>query len=320
MLIALEEHFALPETLGDSQQYAVAGGWYRLQDRLLDLGARRLEDMDRHGVEFAVLSLNSPAVQAIPDARQAIDVARRANDVLAGAVGIHPTRFGGLAALPMQDPDAAALELQRAITGLGMAGALVNGFTQVGDAVRYYDAPEYLPFWGEVERLGVPFYLHPRDPLVTREPILDGHPWLQGSAWAFGVETATHALRIMMSGVFDRYPRLQMILGHLGEGLPFQAWRIDHRISKSPRGVPAGRTVTEYLRSNIHLTTSGSFRTPALMNTIAEVGVERVLFSIDYPFEDTEDAVGWFDRVDLAAADQQCIGYQNAATLFRLAL
>ena len=278
--------------------------------------------MDRHGVAFGILSLNSPAVQAIADTAVAVTTAREANDRLADAIGRHPDRFGGFAALPMQDPDAAAAELGRAVTELGLCGALVNGFSDVdrGPGVAYYDAPEYLPFWAEVERLGVPFYLHPRDPWLSREPILDGHPWLQGSAWAFGVETATHALRLMTSGVCDRYPRLQIILGHLGEGLPFTAWRIDHRIAKSPRGIPAQRTVTEYLRRNFFLTTSGQFRTAALLDTIAEVGADRVLFSIDYPFEDTADAVTWFRGAALTEDDRTRIGHANAARLFRLSV
>jgi 2,3-dihydroxybenzoate decarboxylase len=317
-LIALEEHFALSATLGDSHQYAVEDGWSALQQRLLDLHDLRLAEMDRHGVAFAIVSLNSPAVQAIQQTRAAVDTARRANDVLAEAIAVRPDRLGGFAALPMQDPQAAAAELRRAVEELGMVGALVNGFSDVerGSGVAYYDAFEYLPFWAEVDRLGVPFYLHPRDPRLSREPILEGYPWLQGPAWAFGVETATHALRLMTSGLFDRHPRLHIILGHLGEGLPFTAWRIDHRIGKSPRGIPAQRSVTEYLRRNFFLTTSGQFRTAALVDTIAEVGSDRVLFSIDYPFEETAHAVEWFRHAAIAEADRRQIGYGNAARLF----
>jgi gamma-resorcylate decarboxylase len=314
-LIALEEHFALPDTLGDSQQYAVAGTWSDLQTRLLDLHDLRLAEMDRHGVAFAIVSLNSPAVQAIAETRLAIDTARRANDALASAVAKRADRLGGFAALPMQDPEAAAIELARAVNDLGFHGALVNGFSE---PIAYYDAPEFEPFWAVAEQLDVPFYLHPRDPLLSREPILEGHPWLQGSAWAFGVETATHALRLMASGLFDRHPRLRMVLGHLGEGLPFNAWRIDHRLAKSPRGIPARRTVTEYLRENFYLTTSGHFRTAALVDAIAEVGADRILFSIDYPFEDTSDAVAWFRAAEISDADRGRIGHQNARALFHL--
>jgi gamma-resorcylate decarboxylase len=318
--IALEEHFALADTLGDSEQYAVAGSWGDLQHKLLDLGDRRLSEMDRHGVALAILSLNSPAIQAIPDTRLAIDAARRANDALAEAIARHPDRFAGFAALPMQDPEAAAVELTRCVGELGFKGALVNGFSQRGapDAVVYYDDPAYGAFWSVVERLGVPFYLHPRDPLPSREPIYDGHPWFRGSAWAFGAETAMHALRLMASGLFDTHPSLTMILGHLGEGLPNSVWRIDHRLSKSPRGIPARRTMSEYLRANVYLTTSGNFRTPALLNAIAEVGIDRIMFSVDYPFEDTADAVRWFDTAEISAEQRRKIGRENAAALFRL--
>jgi 2,3-dihydroxybenzoate decarboxylase len=164
----------------------------------------------------------------------------------------------------------------------------------------------------------MPFYLHPRDPLPSREPIYEGHPWFRGSAWAFGAETAMHALRLMASGLFDRHPRLTMILGHLGEGLPYSVWRIDHRLRKSPRGIPACRTMAEYLRSNVYLTTSGNFRTPTLLNAIAEVGLDRIMFSVDYPFEDTADAAEWFDTAAISDEERRRIGWENAAALFRL--
>jgi gamma-resorcylate decarboxylase len=318
--IALEEHFALRETLGDSAQYAAAGSWSDLQHKLLDLGDRRLSEMDRHGIALAILSLNSPAIQAIPDTRVAIETARRANDALAEAIARQPDRFAGFAALPMQDPDAAAGELTRCVRELGFKGALVNGFSQRGapEEVVYCDHPLYGPFWSVVEQLGMPFYLHPRDPLPSREPIYEGHPWFRGSAWAFGAETAMHALRLMASGLFDRHPRLRMILGHLGEGLPYSVWRIDHRLRKSPRGIPACRTMSDYLRSNVYLTTSGNFRTSTLLNAIAEVGIDRIMFSVDYPFEDTADAATWFDAAEISDEQRRKIGRENAAALFRL--
>ena len=320
MMIALEEHFALPETLGDSEQYAISGTWGDLGDRLLDLGPGRLAEMDAHGIEIAVLSLNSPAVQAIPDAATAAEVARRANDVLASAIARRPDRFAGFAALPMQDPDRASAELTRAVRDLGLRGVLVNGFSQIGspDRVIYYDDPAYATFWATVEDLGVPFYLHPRDPLLAREPIYDGHPWLRGPAWAFAAETALHALRLITSGLFDRHPRLQLILGHLGEGIPYNVWRLDHRIRKGPRGIPARRSVSEYLRSNVHLTTSGNFRTATLEAAIAEMGVGRIMFSVDYPFERTADAVDWFATVDRPDAERAALAQENARALLKL--
>jgi 2,3-dihydroxybenzoate decarboxylase len=320
--IALEEHFALPETLADSTRYARGPSWSLLEQRLLDLHDHRVSQMDAHGIAYAILSLNSPAIQAIANPSRAIEIARHANDVLADTVSRKPNRLGGFAALPLQDPDAAAEELTRAVRELGFKGALVNGFSQVGSGedVMYYDHPAYAGFWQRVEDLDVPFYLHPREPLPSREPIYDGHPWLLGPVWAFAAETAVHALRLMCSGLFDRHPRLTLILGHLGEGLPYNVWRIDHRLRKMPQGIPGRRTITEYLRSNVFLTTSGNFRTPTLVDAIAEVGADRVLFSVDYPFEETADAAEWFDTVPLPERDRLAIGCENAAKLFKLRL
>jgi predicted TIM-barrel fold metal-dependent hydrolase len=318
--IALEEHFALPETLADSTGYASGQSWSLLEQRLLDFYDHRVSQMDAHGIAYAILSLNSPAIQAIANRSRAIEIARRANDVLAEAVARKPDRLGGFAALPLQDPDAAAEELTRAVRELGFKGALANGFSQVGDGedVVYYDHPVYAPFWRRVDDLDVPFYLHPREPLPSREPIYEGHPWLLGPVWAFAAETAVHALRLMCSGLFDRHPRLTLILGHLGEGLPYNAWRIDHRLHKMPQGVPARRTITEYLRSNVFLTTSGNFRTPTLVDAIAEVGADRVLFSVDYPFEETADAAAWFDTAAIPESDRLRIASENATRLFKL--
>ena len=318
--IALEEHFALPETLDASQQYAADGSWSDLHRRLLDLDDLRLAEMDRHGIAAAILSLNAPGVQAIPDRGAAIATAQRANNRLSDAVRARPDRFAGFAALPMQNPDAAAAELTRCVVQLGFKGALVNGFSDVGapGQVVYYDDPAYDSFWAAVERLNVPFYLHPRDPLPAREPIYDGHPWLLGPVWAFGAETAAHALRLMSSGLFDRHPQLTIVLGHLGEGLPYNIWRIDHRLGKSSRGMPARRKPGDYLRANFYLTTSGNFHTPTLVSAMAEVGPGRLLFSVDYPFEDHVDAAMWFDAAQISEADRLKIGRTNAIDLFGL--
>ena len=237
--------------------------------------------MDKHGIGVMILSLNAVAIQALWDTPRAIDLARQANDYLAGEIAKNPKRFQGFAALPMQDPEAAAGELERCVKDLGFKGALVNGFSQkdVEDSAVYYDLrPQYDAFWAMVEWLGVPFYLHPREPLPSRSQHYEGHPWFLGSAWSFGVETAIHALRLMASGVFDRYPKLTVILGHLGEGIPYNIWRTDHRLSKTPRGIPARKPLGEYLRNNMYLTTSGSFRTQTLCDAMSEVSADRILF------------------------------------------
>ncbi|WP_080842491.1 gamma-resorcylate decarboxylase, partial [Agrobacterium tomkonis] len=290
--VALEEHFAIPETLQDSAGFVPGDYWKELQHRLLDIQDTRLKLMDAHGIETMILSLNAPAVQAIPDKKKAIEIARRANDVLAEECAKRPDRFLGFAALPLQDPDAATEELRRCVNDLGFVGALVNGFSQEGDGQTplYYDLPQYRPFWGEVEKLGVPFYLHPRNPLPQDSRIYDGHPWLLGPTWAFAQETAVHALRLMASGLFDEHPRLNIILGHMGEGLPYMMWRIDHRNAwvKLPPRYPAKRRFVDYFNENFHITTSGNFRTQTLIDAILEVGADRILFSTDWPFENID--------------------------------
>jgi gamma-resorcylate decarboxylase len=319
--VILEEHFATEATLGDSQQFG-AHVWTELRHRLTDFQDQRLRLMDESGVAIMILSLNAPAVQATHDVKQAITVAREANDVLAAEVAKRPDRFAALAALPMQDPEAAARELTRCVEELGFCGALVNGFSQVGreDSAVYYDLPQYLPFWATVERLDVPFYLHPRNPLPGMVRPYDGHPWLLGPSWAFAAETAVHALRLIGSGLFDRHRRLAIVLGHLGEGLTFNLWRIDNRNEwmQAPHKYAAEKPVADYFRANFHLTTSGNFSTPALMNAIAEVGVEKIMFSADYPFEDISHAADWFATVPLGEADRRRIGRDNAVKLFRL--
>jgi len=316
--IILEEHFALPETLADSAYYAADGAWPLLERRLIDIDGERLDEMDKHSITMSALSLNAPAVQGIRDPARAIALARKANDLLAERIARHPKRFTGLAALPMQDPDAAAAELRRCVKELGFVGALVNGFSELGDCVLYYDDARYLPFWAEAQALDVPFYLHPRDPLPERTRDYEGHPWFEGPAWAFGVETAMHALRLMGSGLFDRYPSLQIILGHLGEGLPYSVWRLDQRIKKAPRGIPAKKPMAEYLTSNFYLTTAGNFRMQTLLNAMLEVGSDRILFSVDYPFQDIGWGVAWLDSASISDGDRRKIAGLNAAKLLKL--
>ncbi|WP_153099076.1 amidohydrolase family protein [Paraburkholderia hayleyella] len=322
--IALEEHFAIPDTIGDSQEYFGADIWPERRKQLLDIHEERLRRMDACGIGYTILSLNAPAVQGITDTAKAIDVARRANDFLAEQVARRPDRFGAFAALPMQDPDAATQELKRTVTELGFVGALVNGFSNVGSETNatYYDLPQYTPFWAEASRLDVPFYLHPRNPLVSQQLIYEGHPWLMGPAWAFSPETGVHALRLIGSGLFDRFPNLNVILGHLGELIQSNIWRTSHWASangKNPLGVKAKRPFIDYFRENFYVTTSGNFRTITMRNAIDEIGSDRVLFSADYPFEVMEEASTWFDAAEIGENDRQKIGRDNARRLFKLA-
>jgi gamma-resorcylate decarboxylase len=322
--IGLEEHFAIPDTLADSGVFLAKDVWPELSRRLLDLQRERIAAMDANGMEMMILSLNAPTVQGIVDVGRAAEIARRANDTLANEVARRPDRFAALAALPMQDVELAARELERCVTELHFCGALANGFSQREDAnaASYYDTPDYWPFWETVERLGVPFYLHPRNPLPAWGRIYEGHEWLLGPTWAFGVEAATHALRLMGSGLFDRCPRLQVILGHLGEGLPYSIWRVDNRNAwtKARHNCPARKPMGDYFRANFHLTTAGNFRSQTLIDAMLEIGADRIMFSTDYPFEAVADAAVWFDAAPISDGDRRKIGRENAIRLFKLPL
>lgn len=322
--VALEEHFAIPETLQDSAGFVPTDYWTELSARLLDIQDRRLAEMDANGIEMMLLSLNAPAVQAISDRTQAVEIARRANDFLAEEVAKRPDRFQGFAALPLQDPDAATAEIRRCVEELGFRGALVNGFSETGDdgEMLYYDLPMFRPFWAEVERLGVPFYLHPRNPLPQHAQIYAGHPWLMGPTWAFGQETAVHALRLVGSGLFDEHPGLTVILGHMGEGLPISMWRIDNRNAwvETPKLHSAQHDIAHYLCRNFYITTSGNFRTQSLIDAMLEIGSDRIMFSADWPFENIDHAARWFDAASISENDRLKIGRGNADRLFGLNL
>ena len=320
--IALEEHFAIDDTLLDSRGFFPDDVWAEVKDRVMDLHGRRVRLMDEHGIEMMLLSLNAPAVQAIPDPKKANEIARKANDYLAEQVAKRPDRFQALAALPMQDPDMATRELERCVKKMGFIGALVNGFSQVGDpnTIVYYDMKQFWPFWAAMEKLDVPFYLHPRNPLPQHAKIYEGHSWLMGPSWAFGDETAVHALRLMGSGLFDAYPKLNVILGHMGEGLPFSMWRVDHCNAWIPNrhNYPAKRKIGEYFQDNFYITTSGNFRTQALLNAMLEIGSDRIMFSTDWPFENIDHAAIWFDAATISEDDRTKIGRTNAQKLFKL--
>lgn len=315
--IALEEHFVIPETLAASYG---APGSPEFRQRLEEIGSARIAEMDRGGVDVCILSLVGDGIQAIPNVSEAIRIARRANDHLAEQISKNPKRFKGFAALPLQDPHVAAQELTRCIKELGFCGALVNGYSQIGtaDSLVFYDLSQYRDFWATVQQLDVPFYLHPRS-APAHLPAYEGHAWLTGSVWGFTSETAIHALRLIGSGLFDDYPKLKVILGHLGEGLPCGIWRIDNRVSRTLGAKPKAKLpIGNYLRENFYITTSGNFRTQTLTEVMMEVGADRVLYSVDFPFEDTAIAAEWFDHATISEADRWKIGRINAAQLLRI--
>jgi len=322
--IAFEEHCAIEETLEEARHFAGdSGKWGDFTRQLLDLGAERLELMDKTGIEFALLSLNAPGVQRMPKAGAALAAARKANDKMAEAVARHPRRYAALAALPMHDPDVAARELTRCVRELGFKGCLVNGFQQVEtvDNAKYYDLPEYRSFWATVSTLDVPFYLHPRMQIPSQARNYDGHPWLMSAPWGFAVETSIHALRLCGSGLFDEHPKLRICLGHLGENIPFGLWRLDARMRFSRRGYRGKRPLGDYFREHFHITTSGNFNDPAFRCTLDTLDPDKVYFSADYPFEKMEDAADWYDATPVVSEEQRLkIGRRNAIRLFKLDL
>lgn len=317
--IALEEHFVpagLPRLI-TNPGWAPAQ-WQRTLDLLTDT-EQRLEAMDEAGISMAVLSLGSNGLQDILEPAESVAVAREVNDALAEVVATHPDRYAGLAALPMLDVEAAAAELERCVNTLGFRGALVNGYSSDGslDRARYYDGPEYDSLWERFTALGVPFYLHPRNPLPNQRRIYEGREQLLGPTWAFGAETAVHALRMLIGGVFDRFPELIVILGHLGELLPFAIRRLEQRLSRLPN-VSLERPASAYLRENFYLTTSGNYHTPSLIGILLELGADRLMFGADYPFEDMADGARWLDSVPVSEGDREKIASQNARRLLRL--
>lgn len=317
--IALEEHF-VPAELTEliTNPGWAAPAWQRTLNLLSDT-ERRLEEMDKAGVELAVLSLGSNGIQDVLDPPCAVALATEVNDALARVVATHPDRYLALAALPMLDVDAAVAELDRCVQTLGFKGALVNGYSSDGSLEngRYYDDPMYDPLWGRFAALKVPFYLHPRNPLPNQRRVYEGREQLLGPTWAFGAETAVHALRMLIGGVFDRFPDFTVVLGHLGELLPFAIRRLEQRLSRRS-DVDLARPAAAYLRENFYLTTSGNCHTPSLIGILLELGVDRLLFAADYPFEALDDAARWLDAVPISDRDRQKVAAENARELLRL--
>jgi 2,3-dihydroxybenzoate decarboxylase len=326
--IALEEAFFIPEL---SQRQPIAtifdmpalqhrfktDNAERCQRRLTDFTDYRLPEMDEAGIDVQVLSLTVPGLQVDIEPAVARDNARFANDYLADVVSQHPDRFRGFAALPLQDPAAAAKELERAITQLGFCGALVNDCV-VGPGGRYLDAPEYDEVWSALESLGVPLYLHPGAPPADQWQVLGGHPEVYGALWSWAAEVSGHALRIIFRGVFDRHPGATLILGHMGEFLPFQRSRLDSRYHTIEMTTPLRRPPSAYLGTNVVFTNSGVFSPAVMLGAVLEVGADAALFSVDYPYESSGEAVAGFERTTLSAGDRDKIAHGNAERLLRI--
>jgi predicted TIM-barrel fold metal-dependent hydrolase len=306
-VVALEEHFWIEELrgphLGSSHDKWSAG--------LGDLAEFRLREMDAARIDVQVISHAPPAAQNLPP-RDAVTLARRANDTLHEAVQRHRDRFAAFAILPTPDPESAAEELTRTVEQLGFKGAMIHGLTHG----RFSDEK---PFWVIFERaqaLNVPIYLHPSTPHpAVAEVYYKEYPSMMAAGWGYTAETAAHAIRLVMSGLFDAYPRLTIILGHLGEALPFSLWRSDQALSRAG-AMP--RRFRDYFRDHFYLTTSGNFSYPALLCSIMEMGIDRIMFSVDWPYASNVEARDFIDGVPLSADDKMKILGENASRLLRL--
>ncbi|MGY1706795.1 amidohydrolase family protein [Geodermatophilus sp. SYSU D00697] len=317
--IALEEHFAIPEYNEIRPHFLGPRVWGDIQRRIVDFTDLRLREMDECGIEYAVVSLTSPGVQGERDATQAVERARRSNDVLAKAVADRPDRFGGFAAVALQDVDAAVEELHRAVSDLGFHGVLVNSWTDLPDGgVGHLDLLRFDPFWTAVAELDVPLYLHPRLLPADQRGVVSDRPELAGPVWEFTTDTSASALRLITSGLFDRHPRVQVVLGHLGESLPYNIWRIENRMHKANDRVDLDRPLTAYLRENFWVTTSGHFCTPSLLAALETMGEDRVMFSVDYPYDEMPQGATWFDRLELPEELHRRVGRDNAVRLLSL--
>ena len=281
--------------------------------QLLELGVDRLARMDAHGVDMHVLSLTSPGVQCL-ETTLAVALARVANDRLADAVRAHPTRFAGLASIAPQDPQAAAREMERTVNQLGLHGFVINSHTNG----RYLDDPFFWPILEAAQALRKPIYLHPRAPSPSLGgPLRDYR--LEGAAWGFGVETATHVLRLMFSGTLDRFPNLTLVLGHMGEGLPFWRWRLDFMGQPGSRAERRNALApSDYLARNIVVTSSGVEDPRALRYTIDTLGVDRVMWAIDHPYQPTAPAVAFLENAPLSSHEHELFSCGNAERVFGL--
>jgi 2,3-dihydroxybenzoate decarboxylase len=312
--IALEEHF-LPPSFEGYWRPTVAGvdpnHAAKIFAALTDFGEARLKSMDEAGIVRSVLGLAGPGVQVERDTATAVRNAKSANDYLAEQLAKKPDRYSGFAHLAMQDARAAADELERCVRDLKFCGAMINGHTNG----QYLDHPSLAPFWERAEALGAPVYIHPTDP-ITPAPVLEGYNGLRRATWEWGFETGSHALRLVFGGLFNRFPRAKVMLGHLGETLPYLLWRFDSRAKLY--SVKLAKPPSAYIKENIFVTTSGMCSAEPLNCSIAALGHEHVMFAADHPFETAREAGEFLDHVALNENIRQDIAYNNAAKLLGL--
>jgi predicted TIM-barrel fold metal-dependent hydrolase len=313
--IALEEHYVTPEFMASEGRWLQP--YAQVVDPLLDLGAGRIAAMDAGGVDLAVLSLSAPGVEQLA-AEDAVELARSCNDTLAAAVRANPGRLAGFATIPTSAPEQAADELSRAVGQLGFVGAIVNGHS----SGRYLDDPFFRPILDRAVTLDVPIYLHPTPPpaAVTDASYAGFSPdvsfSLSTAGWGWHIDTALHVLRLILGGVFDRYPTLQVVVGHMGETLPVMLPRFDQVFA--PRTTQLDRPVSDYLRGNVSYTFSGFNQQPTFAILLAQLGIDRIMFSTDYPYGSMATATEFLAGLPLQQSERESIAFRNAEKLLRL--
>jgi len=281
--------------------------------KLLDPGKGRLKEMDKAGLDMQVLSLSGPSVDVL-DAKGGTMMAKEINDELADIVKKNPERYAGFAAIAVQEPEKAAEELERAVKKLGFVGAKVS--SHVGE--DYFDNKKYWPIFEMAQKLDVPIYIHPREPMPGMLEKYSLYPGLQGPMWGFAAETGLHAMRLVCCGVFDKYPRLKIMLGHLGEALPYFLWRVDSQGLLYPFIRKLARKPSEYIKQHFWVTTSGMFWLPAFLCAYLALGADKILFAVDYPYESTEIAVKFIDTLPICDEDKAKVCHLNAEKILKL--
>ncbi len=327
--ITLEEHYASPTFMQGAMQANREMSaspspqmeyFAKLGKSLTDIGDGRIAEMDEAGIDVQILSLTAPGVEQLsPDDSQRL--ARASNDALANAVRQHPNRFYGFAALSTPAPEKAAEELERTVRQYGFKGALINGHSRG----RYLDDSFFWPIFAKAEALGVPIYLHPTLPTQAvvqayyqgNFPDTTKNPGgFSGAAWGWHIETAVHVIRLILSGVLDKYPKLQLVVGHLGEGLPFFMERLNRVLTIEVTKLD--RPFASYLRENVHYTISGFNFVQPFLDLLLQVGIDRIMFSADYPYASMSEAVAFLYQLPLSPEDKQRVAHGNAELLFRL--
>lgn len=322
-LITLEEHFRNAQVdaeMGQNYFRTVNSAGEQMMQHVSDLtelGERRIANMDKNGITMQVLSHTVPSPEIL-EATRAVPLTRRVNDELAEAIARYPTRYAGFASLPVADPSAAAKELERTVTQLQFKGAMIQGISQG----RFLDDPFFTPIFEAAQDLDVPLYLHPAPP---PEPVAEIYfSGLEGglartlsiAGWGWHAELGLHTLRLIATGVFDRFPKLQIVIGHMGEMIPFYLARINAVVSPAAKGLK--RSVADYFHSNVHITTSGLFTVPPFSLLLQVVGADRILFSVDYPYSSNERGRAFLDQVSLNPEDLEKITHRNAERLLKL--